>query len=69
MVLKERPKVPNSESPAEYIDHGEELTGVYTPGCSSLEEARMMKEQAKRLRNRGIAGGSATDSVAGSQKT
>jgi hypothetical protein len=31
-------------------DHGEVLTGMYAPGCASLEEARLTEEQAQEQR-------------------
>jgi hypothetical protein len=43
----------NRNRTCEYSERGEELTGMYTPGRSSLEEARMMEGQAERLRSRG----------------
>jgi hypothetical protein len=51
-VLEDVPDVCDSESSAEYGDHGEELADGYAPGCSSLAQARMTEAQAEWLRNR-----------------
>jgi hypothetical protein len=43
-VLEDGPDVCNSESDAEYIDHGEELTGMHIEG-TTLASARLTTEQ------------------------
>jgi hypothetical protein len=46
-VLENGPDVMRSdEEDALKDEHGEELTGVYAPGCSSLDQARLTAEQA-----------------------
>jgi hypothetical protein len=56
IVLEDGPEICSSESSRECSDHGEELSDMYTPGFATLEEARMVTEQAESLRNRGRAG-------------
>jgi hypothetical protein len=71
MVLEDGPDVCDSESSAEYSDHGEMWTdaSMYTPdiigedGKPVLDRARMPEDQARR------AGGPGTDSGAGRQET
>jgi hypothetical protein len=62
-VLEDGPDFCSSENEAEYSDHGEELTGMYTSelvgaeGKPNLARARLTKEQANALRAKGRAGG------------
>jgi hypothetical protein len=47
-VLEDGPDVMNSDDEDSKKDeHGEELTGMYANGCSTLEEARMTEQQAQ----------------------
>jgi hypothetical protein len=51
-VLENGPDVMRSnEEDALKDEHGEELTGVYAPGCTSLDQARMTQEQATLARS------------------
>jgi hypothetical protein len=76
LVLEDGPDVCNSESSAEYSDHGEEwaISDMYTPdmlnekGQPILDRARMTEDQVRRIRER-RAGGSGTVSGAGRQET
>jgi hypothetical protein len=50
-VLENGPDVMNSEDEdAVKENHGEELTGMYAPGCSSLDQARLTEQQAQEQR-------------------
>jgi hypothetical protein len=69
LVLEDGPDVCDSEGPAEYSDHGDELTGMYTPGYATPGQPRMTEEQMDRLRKRGMAGGQDTGLVRGVKKS
>jgi hypothetical protein len=50
-VLEDGPDMVNSDDEdAKKDDHGEELRGVYAPGCLSLEQAWLTEEQAQAQR-------------------
>jgi hypothetical protein len=50
-VLEDGPDVMNSDDEdAKEDDNGEELTGVYANGCSSLAESRMSEQLAQEVR-------------------
>jgi hypothetical protein len=50
-VLEDGRDVMNSdEEDALRDEHGEELSGVYAPGCASLDQSKMTSEQAAALR-------------------
>jgi hypothetical protein len=65
-VLEDGPGVCDSESEAEYSDHGEELTEMYTlempgpDGKPMMSLARLTTERANALRPKGRADGPAT---------
>jgi hypothetical protein len=47
-VLEDGPDVMRSDDEDSKVEeHGDELTGTFTQGCSSLEEARMSEQQAQ----------------------
>jgi hypothetical protein len=50
-VLEDGPDVMNSDDEdAKKEEHGEELTGMYGQGCTSLDQARMSEQQAQMQR-------------------
>jgi hypothetical protein len=50
-VLEDGPDVMNSEDEdSKKEEHGEKLTGMYAPGCSSLDQARLTEQQAQEQR-------------------
>jgi hypothetical protein len=70
-VVEDGPELCSSESEAEYSDHWEELTGMYTPdilgpdGKPVRERAKLTTGQANALRAAVRAGGQATVSGKG----
>jgi hypothetical protein len=56
-VLENGPDVMMSEDEDAVKDkHGEELTGMYAPGCTSLDQARLTAEQAEAQRANSLSG-------------